>query len=78
MWMLDIEEWLFGAQFVGMLLQELFQAGYVPRVPVCTDEVVSVDGLHPYGGILFAKAFLPRFGRPPAYCLCHGFLGAYP
>ena len=58
--MLDIEERLLLAQLGGTFGQEVSQAGNVVVMPVCTDEAVSVDLLHPYGRVFLLEASLPR------------------
>ena len=71
---LNIEEGLaVGSQFGIMLFEEVREAGNVVLVlPMCTDEVVALDGLHPDGLIVFLEASLPcGRGLPSdALCLC--------
>ena len=58
--MLDVEERLFASQLGIMLLEELLKSRDVILIlPMCSDEVIALNRLHPNGLIGFPEALFP-------------------
>ena len=78
--MLDIEEGLaVGLQFGIVLLEELLESWDIILIlPMCSDEVIALDCLHPNGLERFLEALLPSLRplRSDALSLCRLFSDA--
>ena len=75
--MLDVEEGTFLAQLICVLAQEIAQTGYVTRMPVGPDEVVTLHRLQPDGTVVLTEAGLPHLCRPQSDALCLARLGIH-